>query len=72
MSILNRTDDRADWLARTHSLIMALASLETQISIAMLDRPTSTGAIALMVADQQLGIAAKAVTAAAIQIRGLA
>jgi hypothetical protein len=71
MSILNRTDERADWLARSHTLIMTIQSLETQISIAMLDRPTSSQAIALMQADQQLGIAAKAIDQAASKIRGL-
>lgn len=61
MSILNQLDERADWLARSHTLI----------SIAMLDRPTSSHAISLMIADQQLGIAATALQQAAAQIRGL-
>jgi hypothetical protein len=71
MSILTDGTERAAWLARAHSLIMALQALETQISIAMLDRPTSSQAIALMQADQQLGIAAKSITEAATAIRGM-
>ena len=71
MSILNRIDERADWLARSHTLIITLQSLETQLSIAMLDRPTSSQAIALMQADQELGKAARALQEAATQIRGL-
>jgi hypothetical protein len=71
MSILTNADERADWLARSHSLIRALQALETLLSVAMLDRPTGQQAIALMAADQQLGIAATAITEASAQIRGL-
>jgi hypothetical protein len=71
MSILDNVAERADWSARLHTQIIALQSLETQISIAMLDRPTSSQAIALMQADQQLGIAARALQQAATAIRGL-
>ena len=71
MTILNQADDRADWLARVHSLTMALQSLETAISIAMLDRPTRPAIQTLLIADTQLGIAANALQTAATQIRGL-
>jgi hypothetical protein len=50
---------------------MALQALETQISIAMLDQPTSSQAIHLMIADRGLGVAAKALIAAAEEIRRL-
>lgn len=72
MSILRATDDRADWLARVHSLTLALQALETSISIAMLDRPQRLQIQTLLLADTQLGIAANALDRAASQIRGLA
>jgi hypothetical protein len=71
MSILHNIVERADWLARSHTLIITLQSLETHLSIAMLDRPTSSQAIALMQADQELGKAARALQEAATAIRGM-
>lgn len=71
MSILTNTDERADWLGRAHSLAMALQALETAISVAMTDRPTSSQAISLMIADQRLGIAVRALQQATDSIRGM-
>jgi hypothetical protein len=71
MSIITSVADRALWLATSARLIIIVQQLETAISIAMLDRPTSSAAIALMQADQQLGVAARALTEASAQIRGL-
>ena len=71
MSIITNADERADWLARSHTLIMALQALETAISISVLDQPTFQQVQRLAAADAQLGVAATAITEAAAQIRGL-
>ena len=72
MSILDNVSDRATWMGAASTLILRLQMLETQISIAMIDRPTSSQAIALVQADQQLGIAVTAVQEAAAKIRSIA
>ena len=71
MSILTNADARADWLARAHTLIMALQALETAISIAVLDQPTNQQLILLAEADVHLGLAAREITEAAARIRKL-
>jgi hypothetical protein len=71
MSILNNVADRALWLATSARIIVIVQQLETQISIAMLDRPTHQQARMLLDADAQLGEAATALTEAAAKIRGL-
>ncbi len=71
MSIITRIDERATWLATVSALIIRLQLLETAISVSMIDQPTSSQAIALMQADQELGKAAKALQQAAAQIRGM-
>ena len=71
MSIITNADERADWLARSHTLIMALQALETAISIAVLDQPTNQQLILLAEADVHLGLAAREITEAAARIRKL-
>lgn len=71
MSLIDSVSDRATWMGAASTLILRLQMLETQISISFLAHPTGRQALLLMAADQELGIASKAITEAAAKIRGL-
>jgi len=68
MSLITSVADRATWLGAASTLILRLQMLETQISVAMLDRPSHRQAALLVQADTHLGEAARSIQEAAAAI----
>lgn len=67
-NIIDSRAHREAWLSTVHRLITTCLELETDLSIAMLARPTGEQALNIVAADAQLGQAVKALGEAAARV----
>ncbi len=67
-NIIDSHAHREAWLSTVHQMITMCMELETDLSIAMLERPTGEQALNIIAADAQLGAAVAALGEAAARV----